>query len=376
MSDRLGDGSIHRRRLLAASAALPLSGLLAGCASGLGAENFNAVVSGSGRRARGPLFPTLAVAINAAPIAGTRPFRILIERGQWNEKLVVTKPFVHLIGEDRGQCIVTYDAAAGQKSDDGQPFGTRGCATLIVQAPGFSARNLTIANGFDYVANLLKSEGDPSRLNDPQGVALMLDQGSDRALIEDVDLIGHQDTLFVDSGLSLFRRCRIEGSVDFVFGAGRSVLRDCEIVSRFRPGKPRQGYVAAPSTLKSQPYGLVFHDCRLTKEATVPAESVVLGRPWRPARPFPDGRYGDPDVLGNAAFIRCWMDDHISADGWDQMGYAAKSGVRVFLQPEEARLYEFASRGPGAHESARRRRLSAEEAAKYAPEIVLDGWRA
>jgi pectinesterase len=207
-------------------------------------------------------------------------------------------------------------------------------------------------------------------------VALMLDEGSYRALIDDVDLYGHQDTLFVDRGLSLFRRCRIQGSVDFVFGAGRCLLRDCEIVSRFRPGKPRQGYVAAPSTLVAQAFGLVFHGCRLTKEREVPASSVVLGRPWRPARQFEDGRYGDPAAVGHAAFIGCWMDDHVSADGWDEMGYTAKSGERVFLRPEEARLVEFDSRGPGARASARRRVLTPDEAVRYAPENVLDGWRA
>jgi pectinesterase len=238
------------------------------------------------------------------------------------------------------------------------------------------ARNLTIANTFDYVGNLQEAEDDPTRLKDPQGVALMLDEGSDRALIDDVELFGHQDTLFIDRGLSLFRRCRIQGSVDFVFGSGRSMLRGCEIVSRFRPGKPRQGYVAAPSTPVAQPFGLVFHDCRLTKEAEVPAPSVVLGRPWRPARQFDDGRYGDPAAVGNAAFIRCWMDDHVSADGWEEMGYTAKSGERVFLQPKEARLVEFDSRGPGARASARRRVVTPDEAARYAPENVLDGWRA
>lgn len=367
--------NINRRRVTAAALALPISSALNGCAARLADQGFDAIVGRPRRRVAAPTHRTLAAAIDAAPAGGARPFRILVARGQWKEKLTITKPFVHLIGEDRAQSVVTYDASAGHKLPGGEAFGTRGCATLIVQAAGFSARNLTIANGFDYVANLLKAEGDPTRLNDPQGVALMLDQGSDRALIEDVDLVGHQDTLFIDHGLSSFRRCRIEGSVDFAFGAGQSVLRQCEIVSRFRPGKPRQGYVAAPSTLKAQPYGLVFHDCRLTREKEVPAESVVLGRPWRPSRPFPDGRYGDPDAVGNAAFIRCWMDDHISADGWDQMGYTTKSGERVFLQPEEARLFEFSSRGPGACESARRRRLSPEEAAKYVSEIVLDGWR-
>jgi pectinesterase len=291
----------------------------------------------------GKTHPSLAAAIASAN--GTRPFRILVPRGEWRERVVVTRPHVHLVGEDRYGSVVVFDAAAGHLGADGAPYGTRGCATVTVRAPGFVARNLTIANTFDYLSNLAKAEDDPTRLQDPQGVALMLDEGCDRALIEDVELFGHQDTLFIDRGVSLFRHCRVQGSVDFVFGAGRSVLQGCDVVSRLRPGKPRQGYVAAPSTPATQPFGLVFHDCRLTKEREVPASSVVLGRPWRPARQFDDGRYGDPGAVGNAAFIRCWMDDHLSADGWDEMGYTAKSGERVFLRPEEARLVEFESRG-------------------------------
>jgi pectinesterase len=364
-------GRLHRRRLIGAMATFPLAAFAGARALRAEEKGYDAVVGGRDPGA----YPTLGAALGAAPVTANQPFRVLVTRGTWKEKVTVAKPLVHLIGEDRAASVITFDAASGHKGPNGEPFGTRGCATLTVQAPGFRARNLTIANGFDYVGNLLKAEDDPTRLKDPQGVALMLDEGSDRALVEDVDLTGHQDTLFIDRGLSLFRRCRIAGSVDFVFGAGRSLLSDCEIVSRFRPGKPRQGYLAAPSTPRSQPYGLVFHDCPLTKEAQVPAESVVLGRPWRPGRTFADGRYGDPEAVGNAAFIRCWMDDHISADGWDEMGFTAKSGDRVFLKPDEARLYEYESRGPGARHGNRRRKLEAAEAARYALEFVLDGWR-
>jgi len=315
----------------------------------------------------------VAAAIAGAP--GMRPLRVFVPRGRWREKIVVNRPLVHLIGEDRHASVIEFDAAAGHPGPEG-PYGTRGCATVTVRAPGFAARNLTVANTFDYLGNLAKAENDPTRLKDPQGVALMLDEGSDKALIEDTELFGHQDTLFIDRGVSLFRRCRVQGSVDFVFGAGRSVLLSCEIVSRFRPGKPRQGYVAAPSTPAEQPFGLVFHECRLTKEHAVPASSVVLGRPWRPAKQFADGRYGDPSAVGHAAFIRCWMDDHISADGWDEMGYAAKSGDRVFLPPADARLGEYDSRGPGARTGERRRQLTQDEAARCSVQNVLDGWQA
>src|SRR5262245_43976963 len=202
----------------------------------------------------------------------------------------------------------------------------------------------------------------------------MLDGGSDRALLEDVLITGHQDTLFLDSGRSLLRRCHVAGSVDFVFGAGRALLDSCEVLSRYRPDKPRQGYIAAPSTPANQEHGLTFIDCRLTREPAVPARSVVLGRAWRATREFPDGRYGDPGVLGSAVFLRCWMDAHIAQEGWDAMGYTARDGSRAQLEPGAARLFEFASRGPGAIADPRRRLLSAQEAKLHEASAVLAGW--
>jgi pectinesterase len=101
---------------------------------------------------------------------------------------------------------------------------------------------------------------------------------------------------------------------------------------------------------------------------------VVLGRPWRPSRSFADGRYGDPQAVGAAAFIRCYMGDHISADGWDEMGYQSKSGAKVYLSPAQARFAEFGSTGPGAFENRRRPWLSPDAARAFNRQHVLGGW--
>jgi pectinesterase len=73
--------------------------------------------------------------------------------------------------------------------------------------------------------------------------------------------------------------------------------------------------------------------------------SVYLGRPWRPSSAFPDGRYGDPRYVGMAAFLDCWMDDHIAPAGWTEMWYTGKDGnPRTMLQPEDARFSQFKAR--------------------------------
>ena len=334
---------------------------------------YDAVVAKEPRGARS--FATVGEAVAAAP--GDRPFRILVTAGEWRERVTVAVPNIELVGEGRTATRIVFNASAGDKGPDGQPVGTFGTPTMTVRAAGFSAKRMTIANDFDYVAHLPKpTADDKTGSSGSQAVALAVQDEADRALFEDVHLTGYQDTLFVNAGRSVFRGCTIEGSVDFIFGAGRAVFDGCEIVSRLRPGQDFNGYIAAPDTNRFQPYGILFVDCRLTREPGVAPHSVALGRAWRRTGTFPDGKYGDPDAVGAAVYVRCWMDDHIVAEGWYPMGYNAKGGVRTQLQPEDARLYEFDSRGPGAGAAtARRRILSPEQAKPFTAELVLDGWK-
>ncbi|GAA5069235.1 pectinesterase family protein [Lysobacter panacisoli] len=362
---------LQRRRLLQASLSAAL--LAVPVARAATPSRFDAVVATSPREGL-PTFATIGEAIATAPTQGTRPFRILITRGRWREKLVVDRPNIRLIGEDRAGSVLTYDAAAGMARPDGEAWGTWGCASVIVRATDFRAENLTIENAFDYVGNLAAPKFEPIGPNGAQAVALMLDAGADRCAFERVDLIGHQDTLFTDAGRSYFRDCRISGSVDFIFGGGNALFERCELHSRFRPGKERQGYVAVPCTPSAQAFGLTFLECRLTRDAEIPDASVALGRAWKPGRTFPDGKYGDPDAVGAATYLSCWMDAHIDAHGWDEMGYTARNGQRAMFQPLDARLYEHDSRGPGGRRSSSRRTLDRAQRARYTRDAILAGW--
>ncbi|USQ98459.1 pectinesterase family protein [Caulobacter sp. RL271] len=311
-----------------------------------------------------PAYAKLSEAVAAAPADGRKPFRILVTRGAWDEQVVIDKPFVHLIGQDRRGSVISHLAASGLTAPDGKRWGTFRTPTLFVRAPDFAASNLTIQNAFDGLAEMSKPGGLHSHDGaGPQAVALMLDKGSDRARLTKVDILGYQDTLFPDAGGAVFDRCLVTGSYDFIFGAGRALFRDCEIRSRPRPVDPIDGYIVAPSTPIDQVVGFVFHRCRLTKEAGTKPGSVYLGRPWRPSSQFADGRYGDPRYVGMSAFIDCWLDDHIAPAGWTEMWYTGKDGnPRTMLQPESARFSQFHPTGPGAGPLNRGRWLSAQEA--------------
>lgn len=351
---------LDRRLFLAsaAAAALPQSARAAGCCD---------ATAGPGG------FASIGAALAAAP-ANSRGWRIGIGEGRWREKLVIEKPNIALIGASRQGSVLTYDDASRTPNQSGGTIGTGGSFTLAVRAPGFQARNLTIENGFDYNSAVANAHGDQQAAGGLQAVALMLGDGADRTFVENCDLTGFQDTLYANRGLALFRNCRIAGTVDFIFGASRSLFRECEIVTRARPDAVgRVGWISAASTQRDQFYGLTFLECRLTREAGVPDGSVGLGRFWRPTTTFPDGRYGDPNAVGASVFLRCWMDRHIIAQGWDEMGYNAPGGGRSALTPEDARPAEFASTGPGA--SARAFQLTRQQARIYTPRRVLGEWR-
>lgn len=363
--------SLDRRSLLLTGAALLAAG--PSLAAPKRAERFDAIVSTDGKsRGGGKAYATLADALDAAPATGERPFRILVTAGTWREKVTVTKPNVWLIGEGRKATTIVYDDYAGSR----RPGGPSEIATMVVTAPGFRAERMTIANDFDYPHHMPPEvDYDRTGASGAQATALKLGKGSDKAYFEDVALTGWQDTLFTDAGRSVFRNCYVSGCVDFIYGMGIAVFDRCEIRSRTRPGKDFHGFIAAPDTDRRQPYGLVFLDCRLTRDPDMPKHTMALGRPWRHTMSFPDGRYGNPDAVGHAAFIRCWMDDHIVPEAWYPMHYNLKGGGRAMYQPEDARLFEYASKGPGAGKpSKRRRQLSAVEARNYTIPKLMSGW--
>jgi pectinesterase len=359
---------IHRRTFLGTATAAMLAAAVSPIRA---AERFDAIIGaadGSGT----PAYPSLQAALDAQTKS---PYRVLLRAGRWVEKLTIRKPGLQLIGEDRQTSILTFDTAAGQLNAEGKPMGTAGTATLTVLAPDCLFHNLTIANHFDYLGAIATQKYPGIGPNGAQALAVMLGQGADRSWFHQVDILGHQDTLFVDAGTSLFEQARITGSVDFIYGAGRVLFKDCEIVSRFRPGLQRNhGFITAPSTNRAEKFGLVFRHCRLTREAEVPMASVVLGRPYRPRRQFADGAYGDPDAVGAATFLQCWMDDHISADGWDEMFYSTADGSRTALAPQQARFAEYDSEGPGAFQNRRRPWLNRQDAALYSEQAVLGPW--
>ncbi len=326
---------LSRRTLLASSlAVIALPG------SGGASLPFDAIVGPAPNGTGAKTYPTLKAALDAAPKNDARHV-IAIGDVELREKITVDRANTVILGLSPNSRIV-WDDYSG-RTDPGNPsttLGTRRTATLTLTAPGIAIHDLTIVNSFDYLGQIGLADGDPKKVHDTQALALAISGKADRITLKHVDLQGWQDTLFVDCGKTYIGDSRISGSVDFIFGAGTVALERCEIVSRFMPGKPGQGYVCAPSTLKETPYGFVFFDCKLTHEGEpFPGGATALARPWRPTTSFPDGRYGNPDVQSACLYLRCALGDHIAGKGFDHMSYNAKDGTKAFNEPGDARFY-------------------------------------
>lgn len=342
----------------AAADTLPWAGIVDGAYNG---------ASGAPSPAGIPMFRTIGDAISQLPVNGGTRTVIYIKNGRYREKLTVDRPRVTLRGESRNGVVLTYDASADTPSPGGSTFGTRGSFTLRIVAPDFRAEHITIENAFDYMGNAAKAADDPTKIKNTQGVAVMTDLGNDRAVFDDVRIVGHQDTLFVNSGRAWFHACEIAGSVDFIFGAGKAVFESCDIISRDRGSATNNGYVTAPSTPMSQQYGLLFLHSRLKKErAEMAAGSVALGRPWHP--------FADPQAVGSAVFIACDMEDHVGAKGWERMSSVDSTGTRIWYEPESARFYEYGSTGAGAQPSATRRLLTKSQMEQFTRVKAFEGW--
>ncbi|MBF9221812.1 pectinesterase family protein [Hymenobacter ruricola] len=210
-------------------------------------------------------FTTVQAAINAAPTGRTTVYTIFIKNGRYREKINIpaNKPFLQLVGESVANTILTYDDGASTLVG-GVALGTQNSASFSVNAPDFSALNITFENAF----------GDGS-----QAVAVLLN--ADHAVFKNCRFLGNQDTLYVKGSgtpMHYFRDCYIDGNVDFIFGSSVDVFDRCVVYAKSRAAAGAS-YITAANTPPGQAYGFIFHDAKLP--ANTGATLYYLGRPWQ-----------------------------------------------------------------------------------------------
>lgn len=236
--------------------------------------------------------------------------QVILAPGTYRQKLVIRTPGLRLQGAGAEQTRIVWDDYALKKDEALRDYITFRTYTLAVCADNVTIRDLSIVN----------DAGEPAK----KGQQVALSVLGNGFTMSGCTLSSTQDTLFLGPlpedlilryqglfprellrGGALRQRlenCRIEGSVDFIFGAGEAVLENCLIHSVF-DGRAT-GFVAAPAHGPEQSRGFTFRGCRFTAQSQVAPGSVYLARPWRD--------------YGITCLENCSYGAHIAPEGFDK----------------------------------------------------------
>jgi pectin methylesterase-like acyl-CoA thioesterase len=276
------------------------------------------------------LYSTVQAAIDAVPANNTTRRVITIKAGTYREIVTIpaNKQNVTLSGGGgtaSGVVIVNNHSSAGG-------YGTSGSATFFAKGAGFIAQNLTFSNDYGVGS---------------QAVALNLD--ADRITLDNVRVLGNQDTLLTNSGRAYVVNSYIEGTTDFIFGGSIAVFHNSTIHEISSTG----GVITAANTDAAKTYGYLFYKCAINNGGG--SNVTGLGRPWGPAAQV---LYRESTMTAGIRYSQPWQD--MSTNSW-----------------KNARFLEYRNTGAGATVNGNRPQLSDSQAANYTPQRYLagsDGW--
>ncbi|GMH23963.1 hypothetical protein Nepgr_025806 [Nepenthes gracilis] len=233
-------------------------------------------------------FTTVQSAIDAAPILSPKRTIIWINSGIYYEKVMVArnKPNITFQGQGYASTAIVWNDTANSS------HGTFYSGSVQVFSSNFIAKNISFMN----VAPIPKP-GDVGA----QAVAIRI--AGDQAAFWGCGFFGAQDTLHDDRGRHYFRDCYIQGSIDFIFGDGRSFYENCQLISIASPVAAGQkvinGVVTAHGRASNdENTGFVFYNCSIGGTGR-----VWLGRAWRP--------------FSRVVFAYTTMTDIIATEGWN-----------------------------------------------------------
>ena len=275
-----------------------------------------------------PTYKTVQAAVNSVDKSNTKRVVILVKEGDYNEHLVVSSPYISLIGEDSEKTRIYYDV----KELAGGDMDKRCAVRIESTAHNFTAENLTFENTYNYL-------GDGTKSNES---ADALSSDADNASYINVRILGYQDTLCANKGTQYYYKCYIAGNVDFIYGnEPRALFNDCKLVFRYNANK-NSGYVCAPKTSADAAYGLTFYKCQVLSEDGCSGNKYYLARPW--------------GADAYITWIDCYMGKILRANAANP--YADMSGNSA----KAARFYEYGSYGPGYAINANRPQISKKKA--------------
>ncbi|BAF28827.1 putative pectinesterase 63 [Oryza sativa Japonica Group] len=259
-------------------------------------------------------FTTIAAALEKVPEGNTKRVILDLKPGaEFREKLLlnITKPYITFKSDPANPAVIAWNDMAATRGKDGKPVGTVGSTTVAVESDYFMAYGVVFKND----APLAKPGAEGG-----QAVALRL--FGTKAAIYNCTIDGGQDTLYDHKGLHYIKDSLIMGSVDFIFGFGRSLYEGCTIVSVTKEVSVLTAQQRTKTIEGAIESGFSFKNCSIKGQG-----QIYLGRAW-----------GDSSRV---VYSYTDMSKEVVPIGWDGWNIA---------KPESSGIYygEFKCTGPGS----------------------------
>ena len=213
-------------------------------------------------------YKTITAALAAIPDGNTRRVILDLKTGLYREKvfLNLSKPYVTFKADPSNPAIIAWSDTAATVGKDGKPVGTVGSTTCALEADYFVAYGV-----------VFKNDAPLAKPGAKGGQAVALRVFGTKAAFFNCTIDGGQDTLYDHKGLHYFKDCVIRGSVDFIFGFGRSLYENCKIVSIVKEIAVLTAQQRTKTIEGAIESGFSFKNCSIKSES---GGQIYLGRAW------------------------------------------------------------------------------------------------
>ncbi|PON64943.1 Pectinesterase, Tyr active site [Parasponia andersonii] len=277
-------------------------------------------------------FKSVQAAIDSVPEGNSQWIIIHLRKGVFREKVHIpeNKPYIFMRGNGRGRTHIVWSQSSSDNVES---------ATFKVESPHF------IAFGISF-----KNEAPTGEAYTSQNQSVAAFVASDKVAFYHCAFYSTHNTLFDYKGRHYYDNCYIQGSVDFIFGRGRSVFHSCEIFVISDKRLAIHGSITAQNRENpTDNSGFVF-----VKGKVYGTDDVYLGRAKGP--------------YSRTIFAKTYLSRTIVPPGWTNWSC---EGTTDNLYQAEYRTH-----GPGAESYQRApwsKQLTEEEVAPFLSIDFIDG---
>ncbi|KAI9033769.1 pectin lyase fold/virulence factor [Phycomyces nitens] len=256
-------------------------------------------------------YKTINSALASLPNDATT-YNLLLYPGIYHEQVKIRRNNVNLKPMQPGFIQIEYNGFKDTQRTNGT---NEDSATLSVFGTNVKVYDMTIANLFPQNGGMAN---------------LALNLAATQASFYNVKFYGYQDTLLVNRGATgFFKKCYVEGSVDYIWGEGTAVFEHSTIATN-RKG----GYATAHRRgTASSAGGFFFNSCYI--KATLPSGPLVATQDrsvaFTSASQFPNSwSLGRPwNEFARVVYRYCNIDNSVKVEGWSKWDSAVKDYKNV-----------------------------------------------